>query len=209
MYPLWLEGASETERIKSNIVAVRIKQPAGEDAKVWEQLSDPSLLTLLQVEMMHGVPNDAPMKIAKLLRSFPASGYAVALRHALSKTYFRSRLDLAEKDQELLAQSLDIAHVETIADERLAALRKDRVLEKEIPLGTVLASLGKSGISFGAAPELLGKKVTLLDAYGSLRLSMRSLSDDLEATWERRRDGYFLAPYDPANPKRLKVKGGR
>lgn len=203
-FPLWLFGGKQVATV-SNVVPVSIKQPEGEDAQVWEQLKDPSFLRVLPNGGVLDQQKDLPMKMAKLMRSYPASAYAPAMRHALAKTYFRRRLGLPEKDQEQLAQSLDIARVEALADERLEA-RRHEVLEQDIPLDKVLASLNKVGVPLDAAPELKAKKVNLIDAYFTLRGSMRSLSDDLEASWERRGNGYYLVPFDANSPKRFKDK---
>lgn len=205
VYPLWLWGAQKTDNIASNAVDVRIKEPAGDDANVWQQLNDPPLLGLLQTEYFNERQPDAPMKMAKLLRSHPASGYSPALRHALGKIYFRHRFGLPREDQERLAQTLGIANVETLADDRLEA-RRTAVLEKAMPVGQILASLTKLNVDLDAAPDLSANKVAIPEAYSTIRNVMRWLSDELGATWERRGNGYYLVPFDPATPRRAKVK---
>ena len=93
------------------------------------------------------------------------------------------------------------------ADERLDG-RQTEVLEKDLPLDKVLASLTKLGVPLDAAPELKARKVALLSIFLTLRDNMRYLSDELEATWERRGDGYYLVPFDATKSKPLRVKGG-
>ncbi len=204
-FPLYLAGAPRSVQIASNVVKVHVKDPIGEDAKVWEELNHAAFLSLLQVEHPYGKP-DVPMKMAKILRSYPTSGYAPALRHALSKVYFHHRLDLPEADQELLAISLGINRVEALSDDRLQA-RRMGVFDKDTPFAEVLKAFSALGVPLDAAPELLNKKVSLPDAYGSIRLAMRWLSDELEASWERRGKGYLLVPFDASKPKPLRVKG--
>jgi len=207
-FPLSIAEGGGAGTITSNVLEVRVNQPAGDDLKTWQDLNNREFLALLQLEAVDKERKDVPMKLAKLLRSHPTSGYAPAMRHVLARIYFRHRLDLATEDQERLAQTLDISNVETLADDRLET-RRAELLEKEIPLDKVLASLTKLGVPLDAAPDLKTKKVTLIDSYFTLRLSMRSLSDDLEASWERRGNGYYLVPFDPTKDRGFKPKGDR
>lgn len=215
LYPLWVWGAQQTVNIASNVVQVTIKPPLGEDAQVWRKLNDPSFLTILQIERVYKDNSGDALKMAELLRDYPDSGYTPALRHALAKIYFNHRLYLAEKDQLRLAQTLGITYVDAIDDARLEARRKDQLkkgtslIEKETPLAKVLDLMSEIGVPFDSAPELKDRKVNIGRAYYKLRLGMRQLSDELEASWERRGDGYFLVPFQAAPEKRPEKKRKR
>ena len=199
-FPLYLAGAAQSVEIASNVVAVRVTEPKGKDAELWNKLKDPQFMSLLQVETVDKNHPKTPLRLAELLRDNPTSGYAVAIRHALAKVYFHDRLGLASKDQVHLAGSLKIVHVDGIADDRLNATRKVP-LEEKTPLGKVLTSLSKEGVTLNAADELKARIVTVSSAHSTVRLAMRSLSDQLEASWETRGNGYALVRFNATTSK--------
>lgn len=206
VFPLYVAGTPGTVEIPSNLVEVRVKQPAGDDAKVWDQLKDPAFLTLLQYENVDDKRKDVPLKLIELLRSYPNSGYAPALRMALSRIYFHKRSGLPQQDQHKLAQALGITMIEGVADPRLDARRKEP-FEKDVPLSKLLASLSQLGVTLDALPELKEQKVNISEAYTTLRGSMAALGDKLEATWEKRGDAYFLVPFQAPPAKQREDKG--
>lgn len=190
-------------KIASNIVEVRIKEPAGEDAKVWQKLNERSLLTLLQTDTAYQQSNEVPLKMADLLGKYPTSGYAPGMRHTLSKVYFHQRkvIALPEQDQMKIGSVLGINTVRSFNDKRLGVRRKDfptetgaTLLEKR-PVDQVLKVLSEaSGVVLDAPKEI--KSSTAECSVVLVGECMQSISDQLEASWERRGDGYFLVPFD-------------
>jgi hypothetical protein len=208
VYPLWVVGVQETTNIKSNIVAVRIKQPEGEDAKVWEELKNPSLLTLLQTESVPEGWENEVRQLGKLLHTQPKSGYAPALRHLLVKLAPRMHGSLSFDEATRWGEMLGIKGFawveEDPADNRLDAIRKDSFM-KETSVGDVLKSLSKaSGAMLEAPPETKAKTIRIADSQASVRECMRTLRHF--GAWERRGDGYFLAPIQPSADKPKNAK---
>jgi len=195
VFPLYVSGSSGSVDISSNTVELRVREPQGLDLQVWAKLKDPSFLALLSHGHVNQQKKDVPLEMARVLEAHPKSGYAPAMRYALSKVYFHQRFGLPEKEQESLAKILGITHVEKLSDERLKGLRKES-LEKRALLSDILVSLSKYGVTFDASPELKKREASISDSAITLRLSMRSLSDELEASWVRRGGGYFLVPFE-------------
>jgi hypothetical protein len=194
-------GDDETKHIPSNIVHVRIKQPVGIDAKVWQELNNPALLTFLQTESAAETPLEVPLKIANLLHNYSDSGYAPGLRLVLSKVAPELRDKLAFAEAKHWGEMLGIKGFARLeddpADKRLEATRKDS-FEQEMTVEQVLRSLSRSsGVKLDAPPAIKAKTLRIADSVASVRACMRILRRGLDASWERRGDGYFLTPNEP------------
>lgn len=84
-YPLF----PKREMFESNTIRIRITQPKGADAKVWEVLNEPEFLYFLQSGLVPKQDQKFPLKTANLLHSVESSSYHPALRYTLQRYYHR------------------------------------------------------------------------------------------------------------------------
>jgi hypothetical protein len=95
-YPLTHERpgppkSSETRRFDSNTILLRINEPQGFDANVWQTLRAPEFLYFMQSGLLPREHPEVPRKSAELLRKYPKNIYEPALRYALKKYYRHER----------------------------------------------------------------------------------------------------------------------
>jgi hypothetical protein len=214
LYPLYVAGGSPQSReLPSNVVEIRIQEPSGEDAKVWQQLRrDPALISLLQAEAVDEEHKDTPVRMAEILIAYPASRYAPALRHALLKVVPRLKDSVSFEQASRLADILGIKDFARAEDDpkekRLDAIRKESFMQ-HTTVGHVLRSLSKdSGLALDSTPPLKSRTIRMADSLATVRDCMRTLRSAVDGAWERRGEGYFLVPVDAdkiADPKQSKV----
>ncbi|MCI0378571.1 MAG: hypothetical protein L0215_13260 [Gemmataceae bacterium] len=178
--------------LDSNVIGLKIEEPTGVDAKVWERMQDKQILELIQ--SARG-PKETALAVAALLREFPKSNYRPTLGHALREFYFKQGYSVKPEGKEIRAV-LGFEDVGRIADKRLDArirsfLGQDRTVED------VLRELSlQTGIPVDASPELKTKVVPTSFTI-QLRDVLRSISVRLRAPWWPLADGYLLSREPP------------
>jgi len=150
--PLFLRDVHQQVPLDSNVIAVRIREPEGVDARVWPRIRDEDTLRFLQVGRVPEGREDIILRVADVLEESPTTGYGPALRYALRKAYGQWSHFPADRQERIrtlvgLSPAAERFHP---SDERL-----DAEVVDDVPAGTtvdqVLASLSRqAGVTLKA-----------------------------------------------------------
>lgn len=188
----------------SNEVSVRIRTPAGVDAKVWQRLQKmEGIFGALQ--WYEGPWREHVPKLIDLLEEVPETGYAETFRSALRRFYFSQRLKVSLEERAKIRQLTGITDLREFKDPRLdvlieppfdpakARIRIDGSIQLRIDtLLEVLAEQSK--VPLEATTYLRRRTVGFTKPPPDLRGYMEHdfVTDRLHAWWVKRGDGYVL-----------------
>jgi hypothetical protein len=223
-YQVRLESESSNRQpgqIMSNTVTVRINDPNGVDALVWQSIRDPGIFDLLQSGRMYNRADPAAAlqheksrprvacqttvyQVARLLEQFPTTGYRDAFQYALRRVYHRQRDKLALDEQAKLRALLNIQDVYEFKDRRLELpiLFDESKAVRVYADGSATITIEKllpmfhhqTGLILEAAPELKARQIGIdPKKLRDIRQYMEAISDALEASWTEKEGDYFLA----------------
>jgi hypothetical protein len=198
---------------QSNVLALRIQEPKGVDAKVWGRMQEEKMYSLLQTGMCSDdnivafmaaratepLPADkhTVAQAVALLREFPESGYRDALTWALRNAYFREGSEVPAKLREDIRVTLGFVVPNDPGLKNDAyGFRKEMLVAEVLPL---LSEYGK--IPLDATPELKQQRVQFLRPEQNVGGVMQSLSTQFRAGWWPHGEGYLLSTERPAAPK--------
>lgn len=194
VYPLVVRGSRMVKMLDSNVIAIKVTEPNGLDAKVWQRMQDKDVYLLLQSSWG---PKEPALKVAELLREFPKSNYRATLWHGLREFYFKQNYRVRPEGKQI-REALGINETKFVADTRLDTAVRG-IDDQEISVKDILFALSaQTGVSLDAATELKSKKVRLSSAYIRLRSSILTISHQLQAPWWPQDDGYLLSRDPPA-----------
>ncbi len=201
LYPTFsVQGPSH---IESNVVAVRVKEPTGLDAKVWQRLQEmnrPEKPMNVDAELWEriqhrygvfaGIQSDSGPSVehAKnligILWESPKTSYAEAFRSALRRFYFSQRLQVSLEERARIRQLTGVTDVHEFKDQRLDAkveMGFDRAKIKvhdtwiSLSLETLLETLREqTRIPFEASPDLKRRTISLFTPPVNAREAMDS-----------------------------------
>ncbi len=107
--PGGVETKDTNRYYKSNVIRIRVKMPVGDDAKIYEAIKDGDSGHFLRTGRPltgSGLDHATALKMARLLRKYPRTGYRYAMRHALLEFARFSQGGLKQEDQELIDRVL-------------------------------------------------------------------------------------------------------
>ena len=198
-----------TWHAESNVLKIHIEEPAGIDAKVWGQMQDRRVYSLLQSGSFAPKPQpdldppwadrDTVLLIARLLKEHPETRYRAAFGWSLRRVYFRQGLELTADERQAVREALGIIDVHTHADPRLDIMVRG-VRDREWLLGDLLATLSEQTRTPLDAPvEMKRQKVRLSIGDGNLRRAMATISIHFRTPWWPLGRGFVLGVDRPAN----------
>ncbi|MEJ7636683.1 MAG: hypothetical protein WKF75_01535, partial [Singulisphaera sp.] len=193
-FPFHLKGSKTGNLLESNIVEVRIEEPDGVDAEVWNQIRGDDVLRFLQ---SGGVPRgreDILLKVADLVQKYPETRYREALRHALRRS-LGSENQLPQEDRTRIRALLGITEEMNrfyVLDDRLdgeVVLHAPEVTT----LDQVLASLSRqSRVPLKASKSVGRDRLWAARRVADLRSLMQELAEGASAGWRGSGEGYVL-----------------
>lgn len=187
----------QVERVKSSVVKIRVTEPRGVDAKIWNAVQSRAFLYFLHWGAVAKEDAAIPLRAAELLKSHAESSYHDDLRWALKEYYQRHKDELSDYEAQLIREVARIAVPRpdpTVLDDDA---RLDQVITyhfpNQTPLNNVLRKATRqSGVSLAVDPKLQKRTMASARVTQPLRTFMHGLANS-GAHWIRDGDGYLLA----------------
>jgi len=196
--------------LETNTIKIKVKQPQGSDAKLWQKLNQPAILKFLQSgEVLKG-HEKLPLRAVEILKSAPKSSYANDLRWALKTYYYRDRRQakrlwkLKEDEARLIrgVTGITVPPPQPFPNDMRLAQLITYQFPKRTPLEQALQVISRqSGVTLRLHPKLRVRTMSSIRVTEPLRKLMRNLSV-YKAEWVRQGEGYLLKPADGKDQKK-------
>lgn len=214
-YPLF----PERELFESNRIRIRVDEPKGGDAEVWQQLNDEKVLFFLQRGELWLNSQEVPRKVGEILTGVSDSAYHSTMRWALGRHYHRLRIEnpapediengkLFRKALGIMLQHPSDRWEELFEDERLYVRRLVFTFPEPTPLDEAFAlATRKTGVLLKRDPTVSEERwLRAEESDKSLAEFMRIFTAGGYSTWVRDGRGYRLVPVtetdkQPGGPK--------
>jgi hypothetical protein len=194
VYPLWLAGSPDDREIESNVIRVRYKVPEGQDALVRPQIQSKEVLHFLQWgEAVEG-REDVVTGVAKLLETFPDTGYRFMLRDVLRDFFEFGEPRLDSSDRKRIRSIIGLPDGPVAPDDPNLDFKVDVDLPQPTTLGSLLHFYSEqTHVPLDASEALKQQKLPHVKKTVKLRKQMEYMSRLFGATWSRRGNGYYLS----------------
>jgi hypothetical protein len=210
------DGSHAFRSIESNIVQVRITQPEGAEAKVFETIRRPEFLYFLQSGSMEPGHEKTAIEAARLYPSTHGTGYDAPVRRALQQEYERRRGRMSFEQAQADPDVTEIRSALGIFEPLPGPFPDDRRLDVEIRFHFVepisfedkVAEFSRaSRVPLRIDPALVRPgPSTSIKVTKPLRLMMKFMAETANAVWVREGEVYWLVPAGETLPPHVRKR---
>ena len=200
-YPFHAGSKRDGCEIPSNTVEVRIKEPVGVDAKVWERIQSEKRLYFLQTGFPMWEDKETHRNMLEVLKQFPTSGYRDAMLYALRKYFSHNQVGPKSLgDVKQIRELLDLKLPVFVPPDPRLDVKVVLDHPPSVSIGAEFDSYAKqSGIQLSLPPFIRRKTENGTRRTAVLREEMEGIGKLFDTPWLRRDDGYFLPALEGKN----------